>query len=960
MLFKSTMRTIKSTFGRFFAIMAIVALGVGFFGGLKVTKPQMVNTLNGYLNKQRFFDYKLLSTYGFEKEDIEKLRSDERLSDALNVEGAYSIDALIGISKENESPYKIMSMTSDVNKNFLCEGRLPQNPGECVADNYKSSIQIGDVLTVSSNNDEDTLDILKNHELTVVGIVRNPLYINFERGTTSIGTGKLGGYICVRADEFDSEYYTEAYVYMKAGEENNSIRYGAYTEEYDKYIESHTDEVEEALQEIIKSRYNKLIDEANEELRKAKDELADQKKEAEDELSDALTKIEDGEKEIEEARNDIEEGRKKLQSSKKELNSKKTALEQASMFVEALEYETSMGMINEGLKQIKDKERELEDALNTIEEKEEELEDGRREYEEALNEFDEKIGEAENKILDAQKEIDDIEEPKTYVLDRNTNIGYLCFDSDADIVESVANVFPIFFLLVAILICMTTMNRMVEDERTQIGVLKALGYSGSAIGFKYIFYATSAALIGAFGGYILGSKFLPLAIWQGYNIMYNMGNSVVYLSVDYIAVISVAVAVLSSAGTAFFSVKAELFEVPANLIRPKAPRGGKRVFLEKITPVWSRMNFLSKVSFRNIIRYKKRFFMMILGIGGCTALVLTGIGLGDSIKGIANLQFDNIQIYDISVTFKDEAKEDELESIRNDSAVKDIVFMREVSLDANANDLVKGLSVMTPQNASDMVKFLVLRESEKGPSIAYPQNGGVITQAIAQYLGVEKGDEVVLTDSDMNSMTVPIVAVTENHFSSFIYLPEGEYFNNENKVNAAWINIKGDYDAHEFAAALSKKDGVLSVSVTQDTKDRVDTMLSAMDFIVWVVIACAGALAFIVLYNLTNINITERIREIATIKVLGFYPMECAAYVFRENMVLTLFGALVGLPLGKLLHKFIMYNIRIDMVYFKTYIAPQSYVYAVVMTFVFAMVVNVFMYFKLIKINMAESLKSIE
>lgn len=962
MLFKSTIRTIKSTLGRFLAIMAIVALGVGFFGGLKVTKPQMVHTLDEYINEYRLFDYKLLSTYGFEDKDIQTLREDARLEDALAVEGSYSVDALISVSKENESPFKIMSLTSDVNRAFLSEGRLPQNTGECVIDNYMSSMQIGDVLSISSNNEEDTLDMLKEHELTVVGIIRSPLYINFERGTTSIGTGKLSGYICVSPEEFDSDYYTEAYVYLKAGmgENNNNVRYGAYTDKYDDYIDSHTEDMENALEEVIKSRYNKIINDANQELSDARKELDDQKKEAREELSDALSKIEDGEEEIAKAKDDIEEGRNTLESNRKDLNKKLNLLEQAKIFMDPMEYETSKAMINGGLKQIKDKEKEIDEAEDTLSEKEEELSDARKEYDDAVKEFEEKISDAEEKLQDAQDEIDDIKAPKTYVLDRNTNIGYLCFDSDADIVESVADVFPVFFLMVAILICMTTMNRMVEDERTQIGVLKALGYSGSAIGFKYIFYATSAAIVGAVSGYLLGSKFLPLAIWQGYNIMYNMGNKVSYLSVDYIAVISIAVAVLSSAGTAFFSVKAELFEVPANLIRPKAPRGGKRVFLEKITPVWSRMKFLSKVSFRNIIRYKKRFFMMILGIGGCTALVLTGLGLGDSIKDIANLQFDHIQIYDISVTFKDEATKEELESIREDSSVEDIVYMREVSLDAKANGLIKGLSVMTPENASDMEKFLVLRESEKGPSIDYPLKGGVITRAIAEYLGIEAGDEVVLADSDMHTLTVPIEAVTENHFSSFIYLSEGTYFNDESASNAAWINVQEGYDAHEFAAALSKMDCVLSVSVTQDTKDRVDTMLSSMDFIVWVVIACAGALAFIVLYNLTNINITERIREIATIKVLGFYPMETAGYVFRENMVLTLLGALVGLPLGKLLHRFIMYNIRIDMVYFKTYIAPQSYAYAVAATFVFAMIVNVFMYFKLMRINMAESLKSIE
>lgn len=1029
MLFKSTLREIKLSFERFIAILAIVALGVGFFGGLKVTKPAMIKTLNSYLNDSNFYDYRLLSSIGFDEDAADRLLESEYLSpdDISSVEGAWYVDALCSTEDSAESAFRIHSITEEVNRLQLIDGRLPENASECVIDDYLADFAIGDTVTITDNNVDDTLDMLKEHELTIVGTVKSPLYINFERGSTTIGTGTLSGFIYVPSDEFDCDYITELYVVMNAAPDTASAsdtasRYDIYSDEYNDYIDDHTDMMEDALEDITSQRTERIRSEAQDKIDDARTELNDKKADAEEQLADAKKQLEDGQKEIEDneqtledaqreinfawedlksnrealkaQRTQLEEQKAKLQSQKENLKQQAalmpgysaSAAAKKQMAEATAKLDAGIAQIDEGLAQIEaglaqveearktlnEKQAELDDGTAQLEEARADLEDGQKEYDDSVEEFNTEIADAEQKLADAQDELDDLGEADTYVLTRDSNVGYACYNSDTDIVASVANVFPIFFFAVAVLICMTTMNRMVDEQRVQIGILKALGYSSSAIMGKYMFYAGSAALIGSVGGYLLGSRFLPKAIWMGYNILYNMKGGIEYKSVTWVAVSSISAAMLAALGATYYSVIHELREVPANLIRPKAPAGGKRVFLEYIKPLWSHMKFLHKVSARNIIRYKKRFFMMVLGISGCTALVIAGLGIGDSITGIAELQFEHIQKYDISISFNDHLDDSGIDEIKSDDDVSDVVFMDLQSVDAVCNGKTKGITTVCPEDSEEIMKFLTLREGSDEASIDYPVNPdeGVITDSIAEYLGVSVGDTVTLRDSDMNEQTVKIVGITENHYSNFIYLSPKD----EEDFNAAWINIKkaasedgsseesdeSDAAIHAAAARFADRDDVLNVVAIIDTISRVNNMMSGMNFIVYIVIACAGALAFIVLYNLTNINITERIREIATIKVLGFYPMETAQYVFRENMILTAIGILVGLPLGKALHAFIMYSIKIDMVSFLTYVSNLSYLKAVIITFVFAMIVNFLMYFKLQKINMAESLKSIE
>ncbi len=986
-MIKTTIREIKASFGRYLAILAIVMLGVGLFAGLKITKPAMITTENAYLREQNFFDFRLLSTIGFTDDDVEKL---SQMDDAADVEGTISLDALCMIKEGNEAVYKIHAVPDKINKVVLAVGRMPQAADECVLDSTQYTEEvIGSAFTVTDSNDEDTLDMFRNRTYTIVGLVQSPYYMNFERGTTSIGEGRIAAYAYVPKESFDSEYLTEVFLTLKE-------KYDVYTDQYEDYIDAVQDRVEEKTKEVVTQRYQSLIDEAQEKIDDAQTELDDKSAEAEEELDKAWQDILDGEEEITEHEQEIEDGKEQiaetrgtLREQKSELDKQEaqlnemeaamTAMVSAGQFAEGgMQAQMGMQQIAEGKEQIQAgreqiaaaevelaaKEAELLEGEDELEQAKTDLAEGREEYEDAKAEFEEEIADAQKKIDDAREELADIEEPDDYVLTRETNIGYACFDNDANIVEAVSNVFPVFFFLVAALICMTTMNRMVEEQRTQIGVLKALGYSNAAIMAKFMFYAGSAATIGALTGLAGGTWLFPKTIWEGYRIMYTMGE-LTYLFNGWLALLSVLAAILCSVGAAFFSCRYELYSVPANLIRPKAPKNGKRIFLEKITFIWKRLKFLHKVSVRNLVRYKKRFFMMILGISGCTALLVAGFGIRDSVANVADQQYDEVQIYDIGVTFDTPLTESDMEMMTEQTAgvLAQTAYRYEESADIDFKGKTKSVYMVIPENVEEITDFINLH-TKQGEAIPYPTVGeAVITAKVAENMGIRAGDEILLRDNDMNVIRVRISALCENFVYNYIYLNKETYreqIGAEPEYKSAYAIVTEDTDLHAAAAFVSDIGDVLSVSVTQDMRDRISTMMQSMDYIVALIILCAGCLAFIVLYNLTNINITERIREIATIKVLGFYARETADYVFRENLMLTGLGAVVGLLLGKLLHWFIMYNINIDMISFKTYISPLSYGLSLLLTYVFAVFVNGIMFFKLEKINMAESLKSIE
>lgn len=1063
MMKRNTFREIKKSFGRYFAILAIIALGVAFFSGLKITQSVMVHSADVYLKDLQFYDYRLVSTLGFTEENVEALAEKE---DVRAAEGAISAEVLYKDAGENERVIKMHSITEKVNKLKLVAGEMPQSADECVVDSVLfSEDSIGSKLVLSENNTTDDLDKFAYKEYTITGLVQSPCYIQFERGNTSIGNGRISGFAYILKDGFAVDYDTE--IYIKFDED-----YDIYSDEYDSYMDAKEADWEAYTKEQADIRYEKIVKDAQDELDEKKEELEEKRAEAEAELESAKQQLTDGETEISDGKNQIASAKtelsakaSELQSGKDALSSKAAELESASQQISGQEsalaakkaeyeqglnaylaakqqvtdqrnsleaakaqlmentpgYEEMLAQIEAGLTEVAGAEAELnaknaeleaaagqlssaesqlaaakqqiEDGKNAlaaaeaeltdgenqlaaakeqIEEKEDQLEaaetelaDGLLQYQEKQSEFDEQMQDADDQIADAQSKIDEIEKPETYVLDRNTNVGYVCLKNDSGVVKGIANVFPVFFFLVAALICMTTMNRMVEEQRTQIGVLKALGFSEGKIMGKYLFYSGSAAISGTLIGYVLGIHFFPLVIITAYGIVYKMGG-IYYVSDLPLALVSLTVAVFCSVGTTWLSCHKELKEVAADLMRPKAPKAGKRVFLEHVPFIWKRLKFLQKVSVRNIVRYKKRFFMMVIGISGCTALLVMGFGVRDSVVAVADQQYEEIQLYDIGVTLKDGKMPGEADLKSLDSVLEKEnaagMYAMEKTIDLVTDKGTKSIHMVAVENPDEVGDFISLHTKKQEP-IAYPKEGeAVLSKKVAETYAVKKGDTILLRDSDNNEMHLKVTGICENHIYNYVYIAPESYEKQIGDVvfKNVYVRLPDASDIHEVSAALMKADGVTAVTVNSDMLSRISQMMSCMNYIVIIIIICAGALAFIVLYNLNNINITERVREIATIKVLGFYPKETASYVFRENMVLTAIGCGLGLILGKWFHRFVMGEIQIDMVSFNVQINAVSYLFSVLLTMGFAWIVNCMMTGKLERINMAESLKSID
>ena len=903
---KTTLREIRGTFGRFFAIMAIVALGVGFFTGVRITTPAMVNTVNSFLAEKQLYDYRLLSTLGWQEEDIEDFRSRPEVRAA---EGAYSLDILT--AGQRQYVFRVHSLTDDINGISLTEGRMPQAPDECIME--KGKLSVGTTFYLSDENSDSVRKALKSHKYTVVGTAESSMYINFERGTTSVGNGEIHAFVYMPREAFDLDVYTEAYIRFDQD-------FTIYSDEYEEFMDGRDKQWESIAQSRADIRYGDIY-------------------------SEAESKLNDGKAELEKNR---KEGQEKLDSAKSDLDNAKAQLDEQLSQLEQIkdimpeQYASGMEQYNSGLA---------------------EYESGLADYESSLADFEKQISDAENDIEKGEKDLAELKGPEVFVLDRNTNIGYACFDSDSEIVAQVARIFPVFFILVAALVCMTTMSRMVEEQRTQIGVFKALGYSEGTIMGKFMFYSGLAALIGCVLGYGAGTYLFPKIIWKTYELMY-LKLPMHYLFDKKLALIALAVSLICSVGTTWFSCRMELSETAAGLMRPKAPKAGKRVFLEYAGFIWKRLKFLHKVSIRNIFRYKKRFFMMILGIGGCTALLVTGFGLKDSIAGFAEMQYDEIQVADASASLRniDDELPEELKSLLAENTT-DYSLLYTGAWDLLYGKKVKSVTVNAAESFEGMDKYFRFKDMDGNVLLPPALGEAIVSHSISERYGIRAGDTMKLRDENMRELEVKVSGVFENHVYNVVFMSRAtmeQQLKEKLPVNYAFLNFNEGTDIYKATAELSKSKNTSAVMVFSDLKERLSKMMSSLDYIVLIVIICAAGLAFIVLYNLTNINITERVREIATIKVLGFFRRETSSYVLRENIALTAVGTAIGLVLGIFVHRFVMAQIKVDMVDFSVRVLPKSFIYSVILTFLFTFIVDLFMELKLEKINMAESLKSIE
>ena len=1094
-IIKLTKREISSSLGRYLAIFAIIALGAGLFVGLRLSRPDFLETYNNYTHETNFYDFRLVSTLGLTDDDLAEVK---KLDGVKLAEGAVGADFLFNTADEDNLIMMAQSIPENVNQIKLKAGRMPEKANECLADpDMYSKDDIGSTIKLSKDNSEQTFDTFAYDEYTIVGLADSVLYINMERGSSTLGNGSVKGYIYIPMDGFSTDYYTDIYVCV------DSEGY-VYSDEYEQSTQKYVDGLEKFMSERAVIRRDAIIDDAMSQLDDAKKQYEDgktqydaakaeydagyaeyvqKKSDTEVQLEKARKEIENAESmmgdtsvidqkqaELDAAKAELDKGQAEYERGLQQFNAKaklaygavdeqiayyenrisdkqndiaaqnaeieslnaqlaeaqangdslkarliewkiKTANDRISLdnadierYNERLEVhrqkraevdaelepyrkqlEDAKAQLDSGYAQIAAGQAELDAAREMISSGGAQLEAAKKQYEQGKAEAERGFAEAEKELasgkaqldtakaeldkgaaeLDsAEKQIKNINHADTYVLDRDTNAGYVCFESDTNVVQSVASVFPVFFFLVAALVCLTTMTRMIADQRTQIGIMKALGYSSGAIIGKYMFYSGSATVLGSIFGIAAGSFAFPAIVWFGYGLIYNLSGLTFTMNWPLAAGITAANLLVTLLVTWYCCAK-ELKCAPADLIRPKAPEAGKRILLERIPVVWNDMSFMQKVSARNIMRYKKRIFMMLLGIGGCTALVLTALGLNDTIQNVVTRQYDDIILYDYEITMAYDMNEEEQEIFFRDAGddIKDAVFLYRGLAEVSGGDAIKN-ATLTVTDGKKLCKYIDL--SYDGEPIDYPGRGeAAINYNLARQLGgIEVGDEIKLTTSEKKELTVTVSALFDNYVDSFVFIsPETceEQLGEVPEYKSALANAPDGADVNRCAEALTHDvDGVRGVTLSTDIKERMSSMLDGLLVVVAAIILCAGLLAFIVLYNLTNINISERIREIATLKVLGFYPNEAAHYVFRENLILTGAGAVFGLGLGVALHAFVMNAIKVDMMYFKPHISFLSFAVSIVITFVFAVIVNAIMRRRIDNIDMAGALKSIE
>ena len=732
-------------------------------------------------------------------------------------------------------------------------------------------------------------------------------------------------------------------------------------------VQSKKEEINQQLEQL--KQKEKELEEQEKTLAAKEQEVAGgeaQIKEAEKQLYGEQEKLSRAKSQLTQGNSQIAGGEKELETARNQLVTKTNELADAKQKLEA-----SRSELEKGKQELEEGRKEYERGEKELEENRKKLEDAKQEYEEKRVEAEEKIANANQQITDAQKELDQLEVPKWYILNRDYIETYVEYEQDSQRIKAIGNVFPAIFFLVAALICLTTMTRMVEEERTQIGTLKALGYGKGEIAAKYLMYAFLATVSGSVFGCIPGQKILPPIIMNAYGILYvNLPEPVVPLHLGY-SFTSTVLAILCTTGAAGFACYKEMLASPAALMRPAAPKSGKRVFLERVNFIWKHLSFTNKSTVRNLFRYKKRFFMTILGIGGCMALLMVGFGLKDSIRSIGEIQYNDLMCYHAEIVLDETAGEKEkteLETtLEKDPDIVDFLAVYKTSSDIEntENHVTKSAYVTVPEDSEKFREYLKFRNRNTGEAYVLEDDGVILSEKLAKLLDISEGDTVVLKKEEGDDREVTVSHITENYFLHYIYMSSELYkeIYGEKPEFFRYLTINTSTESI-FEEAMQEKymncSQVTQVSFITKNAAKIANMLKSMDTVIWVLVIAAGMLVFVVLYNLNNINISERIRELATLKVLGFYDKEVSGYVLRENICLTFFGTLLGLGFGKVLHRFIIITAETDIMMFAREIKPFSYGISVILTFIFSGIVNFFMHFRLKKVNMVESMKSVE
>ena len=656
----------------------------------------------------------------------------------------------------------------------------------------------------------------------------------------------------------------------------------------------------------------------------------------------------------------LDETKAQLEYQQQQLDASKATLDAGWA-----QLEDAKVQLRSGKAKLKEAKRQYEDGAAQLKDAKVELANGQTEYDQAKADAETELADAQAKIDDGYAQLNDLEPPVWYVLDRDENVGYSSFEADTGRMNSLSSVFPVIFFLVAALVALTTMTRMVDEERLIIGTYKALGYSNLKIASKYLIYALLASVFGGILGVVIGFRVIPEVCWSSYRLMYTAPDLINQFNVPY-AVLGCAAALFCTLTATASVCRSTLAAQPASLMLPRAPKAGKRIWLESVPFIWKRLSFTWKVTCRNLFRYKKRLIMTIVGIAGCTGLLLTGFGIKNSISNILNYQYDNIDRYDTVIGLSDDEVTPPVKGILEDHFSSWLMIALHTAdiYTADGSESMSGY-VYIPEEAANLKDFIALQERVSGDDIPFGSGSVVLTEKLAKTLGVGVGDQVALKNSDEKRVAFTVTGVTENYVFHYVYIDPALYrerMGEEPKFNALAANCTSadETDRHNISDALLGSGGVDTVSFTEDIRERFNSMITTLNSIVLVLIFSAGALAFVVLYNLTNINVTERRREIATIKVLGFYDREVSAYIYRETSILTIIGCALGLVFGVFMHGFVIQTVEVNNVMFGRDIAPLSFVWSALLTLGFSVVVDLVMYRKLKKISMTDNLKSVD
>jgi len=1007
LLYKNSFKKAFHSLGRFFSLLFIVLLGSAFFSGLRETSSDMIRTMDKYYDDYKLMDYKIVSTMGLTDDDVSSLKE---LYYTDIVVPSKSLETLV-----DGKSSKIFSILDDVNLVSLTSGRMPTMLNEILVE--EGTFQIGDVITLDSKEE----DSLENTNFTVVGTIRSPLYIYENKGISSVGNGRLDTYMYVLQDNFKMEYYTEVYIIGKNMKESIS-----YSDDYKENASFLDNELKMLKPIRETARYEEIYEQYMNKIYESENELAKVKQENEQKFLEARNTISENEKRIEDAKKEYQKGLNLFSKTQQEMNNKfkeesdklldaknKTleSLKQNGITVQELDsvilnlqseidklvanqkedssYEQKIQilksklegllLVQETLKQIENGEKKLENskktwqseekkqeqnlnkAKNEISTGEEELNHAKSLYDNNYQTYLEEINKAESEIQKALDEANSLEKPVWYLFNRNDMSGYATFYECATKIDSIAKVFPIFFILIALFMCMNTMTRMIEEERTEIGVLSSLGYSKLKIMSSYLFYVFLATIIGLILGLLVGYFVVPYALYDVYtsqfiipklNVFWNMKASVFIIFVSLFLMFLVT----------FITVNKNFKKMPAYLLRPDTPKMGKKVIFEYIPFLWNKLSFTWKVTIRNLFRYKKRIFMTLFGISGCTALLLTGFGIKDGVSSLIDMQFGSIQNYD-AILFLEEPlqeKSNEILTFLEDNEIHNELFVNFENYRFMVHDKSQDVYMITFLEENNLESFLHL-EGLDGSVLSLDDDGVIVTEKMAQILNLEVGSTFSVRNSSNEMFILKVSGIVKNYVNNYIYMNSNyaKKINNSLSYNALLVQKDFD-DSSNIGKTLLHSGYFSTIQYTNDSIKIFEDVILGMDTIVYLILGFSLFLSLTVLYNLTTINISERKREIATLKVLGFHDSEVSSYVYRETLVLTIFGILVGLVLGNFLNYFVLEIAETESLMFLKDIRFASYFYTFLIMVFFTVVIQIFTYFVLKRILMIESLKSVE